>query len=82
MDVSTEWCRSKYGQPNLHVLATCERELEEVQHGKPAPDFFLEAARRLGVPRADCVVFEDSEEALKGTRRAGMRTVGVIGSAS
>ncbi len=151
LDVSTEWCRSKYGQPNLIVLGTYEREIaplpvsahvflrewvdlygrnlhlleeiaetcdiarawhgrvpmavasngrranveatlqalglfslfdaivavEEVEHGKPAPDLFLEAAHRIGVPPPDCVVFEDSEEGLEGARRAGMRTVRV-----
>ena len=151
LEVSTEWCRSKYGQPNLVVLGTYEREIaplpvsadvflrewvdlygrnlhlleeiaetcdiarawhgrvpmavasngrranveatlqalglfslfdaivavEEVEHGKPAPDLFLEAAHRIGVPPPDCVVFEDSEEGLEGARRAGMRTVRV-----
>ena len=151
LDVSREWCRSKYGQPNLLVLGTYEREIsplpvtrdqflqqwvdrysqnlhlleeitetceiarawhgrvpmavasngrranvqatlkalgllplfdavvsvEEVAHGKPAPDLFLEAARRIGVLPAECVVFEDSAEGLEGARRAGMRTVRV-----
>ncbi len=45
---------------------------EDVEHGKPAPDVFLEAARRMGVAAADCVVFEDSDEGLEGARRAGM----------
>lgn len=151
LDVSAEWCRSKYGQQNLLVLATYEREIaplpvpatvflqqwveqysqnlhlvyeiaetcdlarawhgrvpmavasngrrenvqatllaldllplfqtvisvQAVEHGKPAPDLFLEAARRLGVAPADCVVFEDSAEGLEAARRAGMRTVRV-----
>ena len=33
---------------------------DEVEHGKPAPDMFLLAAERLGVPPAACVVVEDS----------------------
>ena len=151
LDVSTEWCRAKYGQPNLLVLGAYDREIaplpipadlfvaqwverysrnlhlleeitatcdvarawhgrvpmavasngrranveatlralgllplfdaivsvEEVERGKPAPDLFLEASRRMGVPPSDCVVFEDSEEGLEGARRAGMRTVRV-----
>ena len=154
LDVTTEWCRSKYGQPNLHVLGTYQREIapipvpiefflqqwverfsknlhllheipetcavarawhgrvpmavasngrresvqaslraldllplfdavvsvQEVEHGKPEPDLFLEAARRIGVPPAECVVFEDSLEGLEGARRAGMRTVRVMHS--
>jgi beta-phosphoglucomutase len=43
--------------------------------GKPHPDIFLEAARRLGVEPADCVVFEDAPLGIEGARRAGMRAV-------
>jgi len=50
---------------------------EDVERGKPAPDVFLEAARRMGVAAADCVVFEDSDEGLERARRAGMRTVDI-----
>jgi beta-phosphoglucomutase-like phosphatase (HAD superfamily) len=40
--------------------------------GKPAPDLFLESARRLGVPANECMVFEDSDEGIEAARRAGM----------
>lgn len=43
--------------------------------GKPHPDIFLEAARRLGVAPADCVVFEDAPLGIEAARRAGMRAV-------
>lgn len=43
--------------------------------GKPEPHIFLEAARRLGVPPADCIVFEDAPLGIEGARRAGMRAV-------
>jgi beta-phosphoglucomutase len=43
--------------------------------GKPEPDIFLEAARRLAVPPADCIVFEDAPLGVEGARRAGMRAV-------
>jgi HAD superfamily hydrolase (TIGR01509 family) len=39
---------------------------------KPAPDLFLEAARRLGVPAEDCLVVEDSLNGLKAAKEAGM----------
>jgi beta-phosphoglucomutase-like phosphatase (HAD superfamily) len=47
---------------------------DEVAKGKPEPDVFLEAARRIGVSRADCIVFEDSDEGLEAARKAGMRS--------
>ena len=43
--------------------------------GKPHPDIFLEAARRLGIAPADCVVFEDAPLGIEGARRAGMNAV-------
>jgi beta-phosphoglucomutase len=43
--------------------------------GKPHPDIFLEAARRLNVDPADCVVFEDAPLGVEGARRAGMKAV-------
>ncbi|HEY9239042.1 MAG TPA: HAD family phosphatase [Burkholderiaceae bacterium] len=43
--------------------------------GKPHPDIFLEAARRLGVDPHDCVVFEDAPLGVEAARRAGMQAV-------
>ena len=48
---------------------------DEVAHGKPAPDVFLEAARRLGVEPAAVLVVEDSYNGLRAARAAGMTTV-------
>lgn len=43
--------------------------------GKPHPDIFLEAARRLGVAPAECIVFEDAPLGIEAARNAGMRAV-------
>jgi HAD superfamily hydrolase (TIGR01509 family) len=48
---------------------------EEVARGKPAPDVYLEAARRLGVPAADCAAVEDSENGIRAALAAGMRVL-------
>jgi HAD superfamily hydrolase (TIGR01509 family) len=50
---------------------------DEVERGKPAPDLFLEAARRLGVPPAECVAVEDSDAGVAAAKAAGMFVVGV-----
>ncbi|MEQ8147853.1 HAD-IA family hydrolase [Streptomyces sp. OP7] len=50
---------------------------DEVPHGKPAPDVFLEAARRLGAPPADCVVVEDAAPGAAAAHAAGMRCIAV-----
>jgi HAD superfamily hydrolase (TIGR01509 family) len=45
---------------------------EEVRHGKPAPDVYLEAARRLGVPPERCAAVEDSHGGIRAAKAAGM----------
>jgi HAD superfamily hydrolase (TIGR01509 family) len=45
--------------------------------GKPAPDMFLLAAERMGVPPGRCLVFEDAEPGIAGARAAGMSVVRV-----
>jgi HAD superfamily hydrolase (TIGR01509 family) len=54
---------------------------EEVERGKPAPDVYLEAARRLGVPAASCAAVEDSSNGLRSAAAAGMRVVAVPNAA-
>ncbi|MBL1106752.1 HAD family phosphatase [Streptomyces sp. 5-8] len=50
---------------------------DEVSRGKPAPDVFLEAARRLGAAPADCVVLEDAAPGAAAAHAAGMRCIAV-----
>lgn len=75
--------------PRLNVAATMrvsdlDRRVdlivcaEDVLNGKPHPEPFLLAADRLGVDPARCIVVEDAPPGLKGARRAGMKTIGVL----
>jgi HAD superfamily hydrolase (TIGR01509 family) len=48
---------------------------EEVARGKPAPDVYLEAARRLGVDPTACVAVEDSANGIRAAHAAGMRVL-------
>jgi HAD superfamily hydrolase (TIGR01509 family) len=50
---------------------------EEVAHGKPAPDVYLEAARRLRVDPALCAAVEDSSSGILSAHAAGMRVVAI-----
>jgi len=50
---------------------------EEVERGKPAPDVYLEAARRLGVDPDSCAAIEDSTNGIKSAHAAGMAVIAV-----
>jgi len=50
---------------------------EDVVHQKPAPDIFLEAARRIGVPPESCRAYEDTDLGLQAIRAARMEAVDV-----
>ncbi len=75
------------GSPRRNIAVVLERleiavyfdavvASEEVPHGKPAPDVFLEAARRLAVEPARCAVIEDAANGIRAARAAGMPCVG------
>ena len=63
----------------LHDTFQATVSAEEVAHGKPAPDVFLRAADKVGVPPARCVVVEDAAVGVEAGRRGGMRTIGIEG---
>jgi len=50
---------------------------EEVERGKPAPDVYLAAARRLGVEPTQCVAIEDSSSGLRAAAAAGMTVIAI-----
>ena len=50
---------------------------EEVERGKPAPDVYLEVARRLAVEASSCVAIEDSSNGLRSAAAAGMSVIAV-----
>src|SRR3954454_3599093 len=50
---------------------------EEVARGKPAPDVYLEAARRLGVDAVDCAAVEDSRNGIRSAHAARMHVIAI-----
>lgn len=50
---------------------------EEVHNSKPAPDIFLLAAERLGIPPQECIVFEDAASGIHAAKTAGAYTIAI-----
>ena len=55
--------------------------VDDVERGKPEPDIYLLAARRLGVSPAECLAFEDSLTGVRAAHAAGMRVVAISAQA-
>ncbi len=53
---------------------------DDIRRGKPDPEIFLLAARRLGAAPDQCIVFEDSQAGIEAARRAGMRAIALTTS--
>lgn len=69
-----EACLQSHGIRNYfqEVITACE-----VKKGKPAPDVYLEAAKRLGTEPARCLVFEDIVPGIQAGKAAGMQVCAV-----
>jgi HAD superfamily hydrolase (TIGR01509 family) len=63
----------------LRAVLSALVSVEEVARGKPAPDLFLEAARRLSVEPAECIVIEDAVHGVRAARAAGMAALALPG---
>ena len=72
-DIVREMLRIAGLAPLFNVVVTPE----DVEHGKPAPDMFLLAAKKMGVPPEKCLVFEDAEPGMRAAAAAGMKWVQV-----
>jgi HAD superfamily hydrolase (TIGR01509 family) len=57
--------------PLFPVVVTAD----DVEHGKPAPDMFLLAAKLMGVAPERCLVFEDGQPGMQAAQAAGMKCV-------
>lgn len=52
--------------------------IDDVENGKPSPDIFLLAAKKLGVAPEECLVIEDGRSGMQAAKSAGMRCVGLV----
>lgn len=74
---SAELAKARLRQANLpipRILVTSD----DVRHGKPAPEPYLAAAKRLGIAADESVVVEDALAGIEAGKKAGMRVVGII----
>ena len=62
----------------MHAKVIVCGDDEEVHNGKPAPDIYLAAASRLGIPPSACLAFEDALTGVTSASIAGMAVVGVL----
>jgi HAD superfamily hydrolase (TIGR01509 family) len=67
--------RSTLEKTGLAPLFPIVVTADDVEHGKPAPDMFLMAARLMGLAPADCLVFEDGKPGIEAAQAAGMKWV-------
>jgi HAD superfamily hydrolase (TIGR01509 family) len=51
---------------------------DNVHRSKPDPETYLVCAEKLGVPPADCIVFEDAPKGVESARNAGMKTIVIL----
>ena len=63
-----------------HFDATVDAR--QVTHGKPHPEVFLTAARKLALAPRDCAVVEDAPAGVEAARRAGMAAIALTGTAA
>ncbi len=70
-------CQQILRQIGVHDCFDTIVSSEDVERHKPAPDVFLEAARRLGVAPSRCRVYEDTEPGFEAARSAGMEYIDV-----
>ncbi len=73
--------RARLGAAGLEVPPVVVTA-SDVEHGKPAPDLFLLAAQKLGVPASDCLVVEDAPAGVAGARLAGCGVIALLTSSS
>jgi HAD superfamily hydrolase (TIGR01509 family) len=64
-------------QAGMSILFAVSVSSEEVPRGKPAPDVYLEAARKLGVAPDRCAAVEDSHGGIRSAKAAGMLVVAI-----
>ena len=64
-------------QLEITAFFHCTTGGDQVKKGKPHPEIFLTAAKKLGMAPQDCLAFEDTASGIKAAQAAGMQVVGI-----
>lgn len=72
---NAEWTLNALGIRELFDTVVTD---QDVERGKPAPDVYREALRRLNVEPKHCAVMEDSGTGIRAAKGAGLRVIGVV----
>jgi HAD superfamily hydrolase (TIGR01509 family) len=73
----SDWVTGSLGELGLLDRFTTIVTGDQVERYKPAPDIYLEAARRLGIEPGHCIAIEDSGPGLASARAAGLKTIAI-----
>jgi HAD superfamily hydrolase (TIGR01509 family) len=69
-----EWIQTCLVSTEISHYFTSLASVDEVKRGKPEPDVFILAARKLGIEPKECIAVEDGESGVKAALKAGMIT--------
>ena len=80
----SEWCNVEFYIKEFNLLKWFDKDKivysDGTLPGKPAPDIYLLAAKRLGLAPSDCVVFEDALSGIEAARSAGVKDIIAVAS--
>lgn len=71
-----DFVQAVFDHLNLWPFMEAYTSGQEIEHGKPAPDIYILAARKIGVRAEECLAVEDSTAGVRSAKAAGMITVG------
>lgn len=74
------WKMTKFKWLNKYIKTKNHFTVDMVEHGKPAPDLFLLAAKTMGYDPQNCIVIEDSLHGMHAAKAAGMKCIAFLGA--
>lgn len=73
----TNELETKLKKSGLEMLFDAKVSSEQVKRGKPFPDIYLEAAKRIGIDPVNCLAFEDTQYGIQSATSAGCKGIAI-----